>query len=100
MSTTTKPTDHAGGRIPAYLSGFARPSGTLEPRASLDSDAPVISLTGTWRFRLSPTVGAGTARLLAPDLDDAAGTGCPFPRLAMHGLRPARVHQCGLPLPG
>jgi len=85
LSTTTSPTDHAG-RIPAYLSGFARPSGTLEPRASLDSDAPVISLNGTWRFHLSPTIAAAPEGFWSPDFDDAEWAGLPVPSSwPMHG---------------
>ena len=38
---------------------FTPGSGRLDPRAALRSDAPSLDLNGTWRFRLSPTAGAG-----------------------------------------
>ncbi len=86
MSTTTSPTDRAGRRSPAYLSGFARPSGTLEPRASLDSDAPVIGLDGIWRFHLAPTVAAAPEGFWSPDFDDAGWDELPVPSSwPMHG---------------
>lgn len=45
---------------PTYLTDHSPGHGALSPRSRLDSDAPVLDLTGTWRFRLSPVADPGT----------------------------------------
>ena len=42
------------------------------PRADALSDARVLSLNGTWRFRLAPTAAGTGEDFLADDFDDAA----------------------------
>ncbi|MFJ3392751.1 glycoside hydrolase family 2 TIM barrel-domain containing protein [Leifsonia aquatica] len=56
---------------PAYLSDTAPGSGArVAPRSWLRSDAPALSLDGTWRFRLSPTADL-PEDVAAPSLDDS-----------------------------
>ncbi|MBX7557942.1 beta-galactosidase, partial [Streptomyces sp. tea 10] len=45
---------------PTNLTDHTPGHGALSPRSRLDSDAPVLDLTGTWRFRLSPVADPGT----------------------------------------
>ncbi|GLY36871.1 beta-galactosidase [Amycolatopsis sp. NBRC 101858] len=57
--------------------------GSVPPRAAFTSDAPSLSLNGTWRFRLSPSLAA------APDpveADDSTWAELPVPSLwQLHG---------------
>jgi beta-galactosidase len=78
-------------RPTGYLSDFARPVGTLPPRATPPSDAPSLSLDGRWRFRLSPTVAQAPAAFWRPDYDDSAWQWLDVPsNWPMHGHgRPA-----------
>jgi beta-galactosidase len=46
--------------------------GRRAPRADALSDARVLSLNGTWRFRLSPTVAGTGEHFLAHDFDDSS----------------------------
>jgi len=43
--------------------------GMMPPRSTADTDAPVLSLDGDWRFRLHPTADGGGAAF--PDVDDS-----------------------------
>ncbi len=66
METRLGPLDVATRPLPADLPYYERPNptrGTLLPRAWVRSDAPRLSLNGTWDFRLSP-------RADAPALDE------------------------------
>ncbi|MFJ8275932.1 glycoside hydrolase family 2 TIM barrel-domain containing protein [Streptomyces griseoviridis] len=63
----------------AYLSDPAPGRGALRPaRSWLRSDAPAISLNGSWRFRLSPTASV-TEEFAADDFDDAGWDTLPVP---------------------
>nr|WP_310724932.1 glycoside hydrolase family 2 TIM barrel-domain containing protein [Streptomyces sp. N2A] len=60
----------ADERLP-YYEDRAPGRGTLPPRAWYpSSDAPRISLHGTWRFRLSPRADAEDEAFARPDFDD------------------------------
>ncbi|GIT80249.1 beta-galactosidase [Leifsonia sp. LS1] len=64
---------------PSYLSDTAPGRGARRaPRSWLASDAPTLSLNGTWRFRLSPTAGLDDA-IAAPDFDDGGWGTIPVP---------------------
>ncbi|KJL47217.1 Beta-galactosidase [Microbacterium hydrocarbonoxydans] len=54
-------------------------AGRREPRADSLSDARVISLNGTWRFRLSPTASGTGCDFLSDDFDDSAWDPMPVP---------------------
>jgi beta-galactosidase len=60
------------------MSDIGLPTGTLVPRAFLNTDAPRLSLNGDWRFRLHGAVGA-PVDFAAPDFDDAAWGELPVP---------------------
>ncbi|GIF76773.1 glycoside hydrolase family 2 TIM barrel-domain containing protein [Asanoa siamensis] len=72
-----------------HLGDWGRPHGTVPPRAALHTDAPVIDLSGAWRFRLSPTAAA--AEFWDPAYDDSGWDVLPVPSSwPMHGYgRPA-----------
>jgi beta-galactosidase len=80
---------------PGYLEDFARPRGTLPPRAWFRSDAPALDLSGRWRFRLSPTPADAPDGFWAPDFDDAGWAQLPVPSSwPMHGHgRPAYTNK-------
>ncbi|WP_432511821.1 glycoside hydrolase family 2 TIM barrel-domain containing protein [Kineococcus sp. SYSU DK001] len=56
---------------PRYWESTAPGAGRRAPRAWTTSDAPVLSLNGTWRFRLSPTAAGAGPRVPEPDFDDS-----------------------------
>ncbi|WP_433087719.1 glycoside hydrolase family 2 TIM barrel-domain containing protein [Dactylosporangium sp. CA-052675] len=74
-----------------YLTGFGRPVGTCAPRAAFDTDAPRLSLNGTWRFRLAPSAAEAADGFWAPGFDDSGWSRLPVPSSwPMHGHgRPA-----------
>jgi len=74
-----------------YLTDFARPVGTLPPRARLSSDAPEMLLDGRWRFHLSPAVAVAPDGFWRPDFDDSGWAEIEVPSSwPMHGHgRPA-----------
>lgn len=55
-----------------YWESTAPGAGRRAPRADAVSDAPVLSLNGMWRFRLSPTAEGSGDAFLADDFDDSA----------------------------
>lgn len=55
-----------------YWESTAPGAGRREPRADAVTDAAVLSLNGTWRFRLSPTAEGTGAAFLADGFDDSA----------------------------
>src|SRR4051794_1016420 len=60
-------------------------AGRCAPRARLDSDAPRLSLNGTWRFRLLPRADVLDG-FEAPDFDDSDWVDLPVPSSwPMHG---------------
>jgi beta-galactosidase len=65
--------------------------GSLPRRAAFTSDAPALSLNGTWRFHLSPAVTAAPGGVERDDFDDSAWDELPVPSLwQLHGHgRPA-----------
>ncbi|MFJ5216793.1 glycoside hydrolase family 2 TIM barrel-domain containing protein [Streptomyces sp. NPDC088354] len=65
--------------ISAYVTDTAPGRGTLRPaRSWLHSDAPSLSLNGTWRFHLSPTVPAAED-FAAEGFDDGGWDSIPVP---------------------
>ncbi|GAB2874068.1 glycoside hydrolase family 2 TIM barrel-domain containing protein [Streptomyces mayteni] len=56
----------------SYVTSFSPCSGTLPPRARLQSDAPALDLAGEWAFRLVPGVRDLTAGFQDPRFDDSA----------------------------
>ncbi|MDS0136769.1 MULTISPECIES: glycoside hydrolase family 2 TIM barrel-domain containing protein [unclassified Amycolatopsis] len=75
----------------SYLEDPGPGRGSLPPRAAFTSDAPSLSLNGTWRFRLSPSLAAAPAGIESEDFDDSAWDELPVPSLwQLHGHgRPA-----------
>ncbi|WP_410586885.1 glycoside hydrolase family 2 TIM barrel-domain containing protein [Amycolatopsis sp. lyj-23] len=75
----------------SYLEDPGPGRGSLPPRAAFTSDAPALSLNGTWRFRLSPSLAAAPAGIEAERFDDSAWDELPVPSLwQLHGHgRPA-----------
>ncbi|MFK4805985.1 glycoside hydrolase family 2 TIM barrel-domain containing protein [Microbacterium sp. ZW CA_36] len=61
-----------GAGFERYWESTAPGAGRRMPRADAQSDARVLSLNGTWRFRLSPTAAGTGEEFLADDFDDAA----------------------------
>lgn len=60
--------------------------GSVAPRAAFGSDAPSLSLAGTWRFRLSPSLAAAPPDVADPGFDDSAWDELPVPSLwQLHG---------------
>ncbi|WIV55075.1 glycoside hydrolase family 2 TIM barrel-domain containing protein [Amycolatopsis nalaikhensis] len=60
--------------------------GSLPPRAAFTSDAPSLSLDGTWRFRLSPSVAAAPPDVFEDGFDDSAWDELPVPSMwQLHG---------------
>ena len=53
------------------LAGFAPGAGRLPPRARFRTDARRLDLTGTWRFRYSPTAASPADGFEADDFDDS-----------------------------
>jgi beta-galactosidase len=78
-----------------YLTDFARPAGTLPPRAHLSSGAPSMLLDGRWRFHLSPAVAAAPPGFWRSEFDDAGWDEIDVPSSwPMHGYgRPAYTNQ-------
>ncbi|WP_329455484.1 glycoside hydrolase family 2 TIM barrel-domain containing protein [Streptomyces sp. NBC_01497] len=63
-----------------YIEDPAPGRGALPPRAAFTSDAPSLSLTGTWRFRLSPSPATAPEGVELDDFDDSDGAGwCDLP---------------------
>jgi beta-galactosidase len=61
------------------------PVGARPPRAWSASDAPVLELSGTWRFRLSPRADADDG-FAAGEVDEAGWTALPVPsHWQLHG---------------
>lgn len=72
--------------VPAYLHDTAPGRGArVVPRSWLHSDAPRLSLDGTWRFRLSPTADLPDD-VAEPALDDTGWDELPVPaHWVLHG---------------
>lgn len=70
----------------AYYEDFAPGSGARAvPRSRVDTDAAVLVLAGTWRFRLWPVADPGE-RTWAPDYDDSSWDDLPVPsHWVLHG---------------
>jgi beta-galactosidase len=75
----------------AYVEDPGPGYGSVAPRAAFTSDAPALSLNGTWRFRLSPSLAAAPPNVADPAFDDSAWDELPVPSLwQLHGHgRPA-----------
>ncbi|GAA4214236.1 glycoside hydrolase family 2 TIM barrel-domain containing protein [Actinocatenispora rupis] len=69
----------------SYVEEFQPGVGALPPRAAYRSDAPALSLNGTWRFRLTDRVGGDTG-FTAAEYDDSGWAELPVPSSwPMHG---------------
>ncbi len=55
-----------------YYADHAASAGTLPPRATRRSDAPVMSLNGAWRFRWAPTVAQAVDGFWEESFDDSS----------------------------
>jgi beta-galactosidase len=75
----------------AYVEDPSPGYGSLPPRAAFASDAPALSLNGTWRFRLSPGLAAAPEGVERDGFDDSGWDELPVPSLwQLHGHgRPA-----------
>src|SRR3569833_211210 len=56
----------------AYVDDPGPGYGSVAPRAAFTSDAPLLSLNGTWRIRLSPRLAAAPPNVADPAFDVAA----------------------------
>ncbi|KUO07359.1 glycoside hydrolase family 2 TIM barrel-domain containing protein [Streptomyces sp. DSM 15324] len=65
MPLTSEPTPHG------YVESFSPGHGRAAPRAAFTSDAPVVDLTGEWRFHLAPDLPRTTEGFEKPDYDDS-----------------------------
>ncbi|HEX2356371.1 MAG TPA: glycoside hydrolase family 2 TIM barrel-domain containing protein [Micromonosporaceae bacterium] len=84
----------------AYLEDFARPHGTLPPRAWFRSDAQVLDLSGTWRFHLAPTLAQAPDGFWLPDHDDRDWSDLPVPSSwPMHGHGSPAYTNLSYPFP-
>jgi len=74
--------------------------GSLPPRAAFTSDAPSLSLSGTWRFRLSPAVAAAPSGIEGDDFDDSAWDELPVPSMwQLHGYGKPAYTNVHYPFP-
>ncbi|MFI6096227.1 glycoside hydrolase family 2 TIM barrel-domain containing protein [Lentzea sp. NPDC051213] len=55
----------------SYIEDMGPGTGALPPRAFFTSDAPSLSLDGTWRFHLSPSALAAPEGVQREDFDDS-----------------------------
>lgn len=62
-----------------YWQSTAPGEGRRGPRADAVSDARILSLNGTWRFRLSPTAAGTGEAFVADGFDDADWDAMPVP---------------------
>lgn len=76
---TSAPSLDSAAREQRYWESTSPGSGRRMPRADAVSDAPVQSLNGTWRFRLSPTAAGTGSAFLADKFDDFAWDAMPVP---------------------
>jgi len=69
--------------------------GVLPPRAAFHSDAPAISLNGTWRFHFASSVSEACDGFEREDFDDSEWSSIPVPSSwPMHGFgRPTYTNQ-------
>ncbi|MFB9451586.1 glycoside hydrolase family 2 TIM barrel-domain containing protein [Dactylosporangium vinaceum] len=91
LTGSSSDTGQAVGPRGSAGGGFGVPIGTSAPRAAFSTDAPRLSLNGTWRFRLAPSAAEAADGFWAPDFDDSGWAGLPVPSSwPMHGHgRPA-----------
>lgn len=80
--------DPDAGSGSSYVEDPAPGHGSMAPRSAFRSDAPALSLGGSWRFLLSPAVGAAPEGIERDDFDDASWDDIPVPghwQLSGHG---------------
>nr|WP_315267238.1 glycoside hydrolase family 2 TIM barrel-domain containing protein [Microbacterium lemovicicum] len=63
----------------AYVESFRPGAGRRRPRADAPSDASVLSLNGSWRFRLSPTAAGTGDAFIRDGFDDGGWDAMPVP---------------------
>lgn len=80
----------------SYVDDVSPGYGPLPPRAAFTSDAPSLSLDGTWQFHLSPSLAAAPAGFELDDFDAADWSTLPVPsNWQMHGHgKPAYTNHC------
>ncbi|WP_328616076.1 DUF4981 domain-containing protein [Amycolatopsis sp. NBC_00355] len=84
----------------SYVEDPAPGHGSVPPRAAFTSDAPALSLSGTWRFRLSPAVAAAPAGVERDDFDDSAWDELPVPSMwQLHGYGKPAYTNVHYPFP-
>jgi beta-galactosidase len=82
-----------------YWESYQPSSGVLAPRSWSRSDAPQLSLSGDWKFRLSPHAAAGT-EFSAPAFDDSAWPALPVPsHWQLHGYGAPAYTNIRYPFP-
>ncbi|MEV4993522.1 glycoside hydrolase family 2 TIM barrel-domain containing protein [Streptomyces niveus] len=70
----------------SYVDDPAPGHGSTAPRSAFRSDAPALSLGGSWRFLLSPAAGAAPDGIERDDFDDGGWTDIPVPgHWQLHG---------------
>ncbi|MEU6415312.1 glycoside hydrolase family 2 TIM barrel-domain containing protein [Microbispora sp. NPDC046933] len=84
----------------SYYEDYAPGSGRRLPRSFFTSDAPVLTLNGDWRFRLSPTPAAAGGGVEATGLDDSNWDLLPVPgHWQLHGHGDPAYTCCMFPFP-
>ena len=82
-----------------YWESFQPTSGALEPRAWFTSDAPVLDLSGDWRFRWSPRADA-PLDFTSPGYDDGSWATLPVPsHWQLHGYGAPAYTNVHYPFP-
>ncbi|GAA1598880.1 glycoside hydrolase family 2 TIM barrel-domain containing protein [Kribbella hippodromi] len=82
------------------MSAYEPSRGGLPPRAAYTSDAPVISLNGTWRFHWSDTVWGATPGFQEAGFDDTSWDELPVPsHWQLHGYGPPIYTTSPYPFP-
>lgn len=80
-------TQHVHGPEHCYVEDRSPGSGRLRPRAAFASDAPMIELDGSWRFRLAAGLDDLTDGFGQPDVDGGEWPVLDVPSLwQMHGI--------------
>lgn len=83
-----------------YYEEYAPGSGRRSSRSFFTSDAPMLSLNGDWRFRLSPSPAAAGDGAEATDFDDSSWDLLPVPgHWQLHGYGIPEYTCCMYPFP-
>ena len=83
-----------------YYEDFAPGAGRRAARAAFTSDAPVLSLNGTWKFHLSPSVATAPTGTGAAEFDDSGWGELPVPaHWQLHGHGAPAYTNVNYPFP-